>query len=35
MRRLGNAIYANPTYSVRMLLHPWANGDGVPEPDFP
>ena len=35
MRRLGNAIYAHPTYSVRMLLHPWANGDGVPEPDFP
>jgi hypothetical protein len=35
MRRLGNAIYADPTYSVRMLLHPWANGDGVPEPDFP
>jgi len=35
MRRLGNAIYANPTYSVRMLLHPWSNGDGVPEPDFP
>jgi hypothetical protein len=35
IRRLGNAIYADPTYSVRMLLHPWANGDGVPEPDFP
>jgi hypothetical protein len=35
MRRLGDAIYANPTYSVRMLLHPWSRGDGVPEPDFP
>ena len=35
MRLLGNAIYANPTYSVRMLLHPWARGDGIPEPDFP
>ena len=35
MRRLGDAIYANPTYSVRMLLHPWAQTDGVLEPDFP
>ena len=35
MRRLGNAIYANPTYSVRMLLHPWTRDDGVPEPEFP
>jgi hypothetical protein len=35
MQRLGNAVYANPTYSVRMLLHPWSHGDGVAEPDFP
>jgi hypothetical protein len=35
MRRLGDAIFKNPTYSVRMLLHPWSRGDGVPEPDFP
>jgi hypothetical protein len=35
MRHLGDAIYKNPTYSVRMLLHPWSRGDGVPEPDFP
>jgi hypothetical protein len=35
MRRLGDAIYANPTYSVRMLLHPWVRGDGVPKPHFP
>ena len=31
MRRLEDAIYANPTYSVSMLLHPWTRGDGVPE----
>jgi hypothetical protein len=35
MRRLGDAIFKNPTYSVRMLLRPWSRGDGVPEPDFP
>jgi hypothetical protein len=35
IRRLGNAIYANPTYSVRMLLHPWVQGDGVAKPRFP
>jgi hypothetical protein len=35
MRRLGDAIYADPTYSVRMLLHPWARGDGVAKPRFP
>ena len=35
MRRLGNAIYANPTYSVTMSLHPWARRDGVPKPHFP
>jgi hypothetical protein len=32
---LGDAIYANPTYSVRMLLHPWVQGDGVAKPRFP
>lgn len=35
MRRLEDAIYADPTYSVSMLLHPWTRGDGVPEPNFP
>ena len=35
MRRLGDAIYANPTYSVDMWLHPWTREDGVPAPDFP
>ena len=35
MRRLGDAIYKDPTYSVRMLLHPWSRSDGVPGPDFP
>jgi hypothetical protein len=35
MRRLGDAIYADPTYSVRMLLHPWVCGDGVSKPRFP
>ncbi len=35
MQRLGNAIYANPTYSVHMLLHPWTRDDGVTAPDFP
>ena len=35
IRRLGDAIYANPTYSVRMLLHPWVQGDGVAKPRFP
>jgi len=35
MRRLGNAIYADPTYSVSMLLHPWTREDGVTAPDFP
>jgi hypothetical protein len=35
MRRLGDAIFKDPTYSVTMALHPWNRGDGVPEPDFP
>jgi hypothetical protein len=35
MRRLGDAIFKDPTYSVRMLLRPWSRGDGVPEPEFP
>ena len=35
MRRLGDAIFKDPTYSVRMALHPWSRSDGVPEPDFP
>lgn len=35
MRRLENAIYADPTYAVDMLLHPWTREDGVTEPDFP
>jgi hypothetical protein len=35
MRSLGDAIFKDPTYSVRMLLRPWSRGDGVPEPDFP
>jgi hypothetical protein len=35
MRRLGDAIFKDPTYSVRMLLRPWSRSDGVPEPDFP
>ena len=35
MRRLGDAIFKDPTYSARMLLRPWSRGDGVPEPDFP
>jgi hypothetical protein len=35
MQRLGNAIYADPTYSVDMLLHPWTREDGVTAPDFP
>ena len=35
MRRLGDAIFKDPTYSVRMLLRPWSRGDGVPESDFP
>jgi hypothetical protein len=35
IRRLGNAIYANAIYSVRMLLHPWVQGDGVAKPRFP
>ena len=29
MRRLGDAIYASPTYAVDMLLHPWTREDGV------
>ena len=35
MRRLGDAIFKDPTFSVRMLLRPWSRPDGVPEPDFP
>ena len=35
MRRLGDAIFNDPTYSVRMALHPWTRDDGVTEPDFP
>ena len=35
MRRLGDAIFKNPTYSVSMELHPWARNDGVTEPEFP
>ena len=35
MRRLGDAIYASPTYGVDMLLHPWTREDGVTAPDFP
>ena len=35
MRRLGNAIFNDPTYSVDMLLHPWTRDDGVTAPDFP
>ncbi len=35
MRRLGDAIFHDPTYSVTMALHPWIRDDGVTEPDFP
>ena len=35
MRRLGDAIFNDPTYSVDMLLHPWTREDGVTAPDFP
>lgn len=35
MRRLGDAIFNDPTYSVDMLLHPWTRDDGVTAPDFP
>jgi hypothetical protein len=35
MRRLGDAIFNDPTYSVDMLLHPWTRDDGVTPPDFP
>jgi hypothetical protein len=35
MRRLGDAIFKDPTYSVRMALHPWTRDDGVTDPDFP
>jgi hypothetical protein len=28
MRRLGDAIFNDPTYSVDMLLHPWTRDDG-------
>ena len=35
MRKLGDAIYASPTYAVDMLLHPWTREDGVTAPDFP
>jgi hypothetical protein len=35
MRRLGDAIFNDPTYSVDMVLHPWTREDGVTEPDFP
>src|SRR5258708_32544514 len=35
MRRLGDAIFYDPTYSVTMALHPWIRDDGVTKPDFP
>ena len=35
MRRLWDAIFNDPTYSVDMLLHPWTREDGVTAPDFP
>jgi hypothetical protein len=35
MRRLGDAIFHDPTYSVTMALHPWIRDDGVTTPDFP
>ena len=35
MRRLGDAIFHDPTYSVTMALHPWIREDGVTKPDFP
>jgi hypothetical protein len=35
MRRLGDAIFHDPTYSVTMALHPWIRDDGVTKPDFP
>jgi hypothetical protein len=35
MRRLGDAIFHDPTYSVQMVLHPWTRDDGVTKPDFP
>jgi hypothetical protein len=34
MRRLGDAIFHDPTYSVTMELHPWIRDDGVTKPDF-
>jgi hypothetical protein len=34
MRRLGDAIFNDPTYSVDMLPHPWTRDDGVKAPDF-
>ena len=35
MRRLGDAIFHDPTYSVTMALHPWIRDDGVTKPDVP
>jgi hypothetical protein len=35
MRRLGDAIFHDPTYPVTMALHPWIRDDGVTTPDFP
>jgi hypothetical protein len=35
MRRLGDAIFHDPTYSVTMALHPWIRDDGVTKPEFP
>jgi hypothetical protein len=35
MRRLGDAIFHDPTYSVTMALHPWIRDDGVTKPYFP
>ena len=35
MRRLGDAIFRDPTYSVTMALHPWIRDDGVTKPGLP
>jgi hypothetical protein len=35
MRRLGNAIFHDPTYSVTMALHPWIRNHGIAKADFP
>ena len=33
MRRLGDAIFHDPNYSVTMVLHPWIRDDGVTKAD--